>query len=129
MDDFIEVYPNALDPDACRQMVARFEASGHAVRGRTGGGVDTALKDSFDIPVSTRPDWQDVTATLNRVAALGLREYVRKYPFLLIGPLGLRVPGPDGRPLLVDADTFPRLPADQYHALLGRAFRPGTINL
>lgn len=39
MDDFIEVYPNAVDPAACRQIVDRFEASGHAVRGRTGGGV------------------------------------------------------------------------------------------
>jgi hypothetical protein len=129
MDDFIEVYPNALDPAACQQIVARFEASGQAARGRTGGGVDTALKDSFDIPVSARPEWQDVAAALNRAASLALREYVRKYPFLLIGPLGLRVPGPDGRPLLVTADTFPTLAADQYHALLQRAFRPGTINL
>ena len=44
--DFIEVYENALDAAACAALIQRFDASGQAVRGATGGGVDTTLKDS-----------------------------------------------------------------------------------
>jgi hypothetical protein len=50
--DFIEIYDGALDTAFCRDLIARFEASGQAVRGATGGGVDTRLKDSWDICIS-----------------------------------------------------------------------------
>jgi hypothetical protein len=49
MDDFIEIYDGALSPDQCQQILARFEASGKAVRGKTGQGVDVAKKDSYDL--------------------------------------------------------------------------------
>ena len=52
MDDFIEVYENALAPADCERLIARFEASGEAVRGATGGGVDLKLKDSWDIRIT-----------------------------------------------------------------------------
>jgi hypothetical protein len=80
--------------------------------------------------VSTRPDWRAEHAALNRAASEGLRRYIRKYPFLLIGPLALRVPDPaTGQPTLLTADTFPAVDEQQYLALLSRAFRPGPVNL
>lgn len=36
VDDFLEIYDNALTAHQCEQIIARFEASGKAVRGKTG---------------------------------------------------------------------------------------------
>lgn len=130
MSDFIELYPHAIDPEACRRIVERFEASGQAKRGRTGTGVDTALKDSFDITISGRPEWKDVESVLLQAAFRGFRDYVRKYPFLLIGPLALRLPDPvGGGHTLVTAENYRGLTDEQFAALIPTAFRPGTINL
>ncbi len=46
LPDFIEVYEDALDAQTCAALIQRFDASGKAVRGQTGSGVDTTLKDS-----------------------------------------------------------------------------------
>lgn len=44
MNDFIEVYDNALSADFCNDFLQTFEASPHKQQGRTGGGVDTTKK-------------------------------------------------------------------------------------
>jgi 2OG-Fe(II) oxygenase superfamily len=130
MTDFIEVYPDVVDRDTCRQIIERFEASGQASRGRTGSGVDTALKDSFDILISGRPEWRDVEALFRQAAFVGLAQYVRKYPFTLIAPIALQYDDPaTGKSQRVTAETFAGVPDAQLHRMLQVAFRPGTINL
>jgi hypothetical protein len=130
MDDFIEVYPDAVPAAACRQMVAQFEASGQAAPGRTSTGVDVAVKNSSDITISGKPEWQAANALLQKAAFDGLKRYVKKYPFLLIGPLALRLPHPTtGEVMLLTADTFPQVTDEQFRQLLFTAFRPGAINL
>ena len=47
--DFIELYDDVLTAARCRALIERFEASGLAHRGETGGGVDVSIKDSWDI--------------------------------------------------------------------------------
>lgn len=130
MTDFIEVYPDAIGRDACRQIIERFEASGQAVRGQTGSGVDTKLKDSYDIMISGRQEWRDVEGMLKQAAFTGLAQYVRKYPFALIAPLALRYEDTaTGQVHLVTADTFASVPDAQFLRMLQVAFRPGSINL
>jgi hypothetical protein len=130
MSDFIESYPNALDPGMCRQIIEQFEASGQAVRGETGSGVDTKLKNSYDILITGRPDWQHVEGTLQAAAFAGLKHYIRKYPFALMGALALRFQDPQtGQIILVNAETFPQLSEQTYEQLLVSVFRSGTINL
>jgi hypothetical protein len=130
MTDFIEVYPDVVAGDTCRQIIDRFEASGQASRGRTGSGVDTALKDSYDILISGRPDWRDVEALVRQAAFAGLAEYVRKYPFALIAPLALQYDDPaTGQVRRVTAESFASVPAAQVNRMLQVAFRPGAINL
>jgi hypothetical protein len=51
-DHFIEICADALAPGACAALIDRFEASGSATRGATGGGVDTTAKNSWDITIS-----------------------------------------------------------------------------
>lgn len=130
MTDFIEIYPNAVDPQTCHQIVERFESSGQAVRGRTGSGVDTKLKDSYDITTTSRTDWKAVDGLIQKAAFAAFKQYVRKYPFLLIGPLALKLPDPStGGHTLVTAENFPFLSDEQHTALITTAFRPGSINL
>jgi hypothetical protein len=130
VSDFIEIYPAAIPPATCQQIIDRFEASGQAARGRTGTGVDTTLKDSYDITISGKPDWRAVDALVQKTAFIAFKHYIRKYPFLMIGPLALRLPDPTtGGHSLVTAENFPHLSDEQHTALLTTAFRPGSINL
>jgi len=82
--DFIEVYDNALDPGACRALIERFEASGLAQRGETGGGVDISVKDSWDIPLQEYPSWSDAQQMLNDAVLVGFKRYLRRYPHVAL---------------------------------------------
>jgi hypothetical protein len=94
--DFIEVYPDALDADTCRAIVARFDASGQDQPGRVGGGHYPELKHSRDISINGQADWRDVEQRLNLAVLAGLQQYLRTYPFSLIAPLMLQQPDADG---------------------------------
>ena len=59
-------------------------------RGKTGGGVDTRLKDSWDIGISEVDGWQDAEALLNQTMLAALMRYVRKYAHVALAPLSLR---------------------------------------
>jgi len=127
--DFIEVYADALDKATCAKLIARFEASSEAARGATGGGVDLALKDSWDIPISGRAQWADAERALNAAMMTGLMRYLRRYPYTLLAPLSLRMPDSAGAPLLLDADRLAALPDNLLQALIRKTLRPGSINL
>lgn len=130
MVDFIEVFPDAISRNDCQQIVARFEASGQATRGRTGSSVDTQLKNSYDISISGMADWQDVDKLLQQAAFSGLQQYIRQYYFALIGPMALRIQDPaSGQLTLIDASTFSALDEQSFVDMLAVVFRPGAINL
>lgn len=128
--DFIEVYDGALDAATCEALIARFNASGHARRGATGGGVDTSLKDSWDIMLDEHPEWADVRKRLVAVAFDGLKRYVRRYPHAVLAPLQLKMPDPaSGRQIVVDAERLAAMDDKVLGQLLSTVLRPGTINL
>jgi hypothetical protein len=128
--DFIEVYPDILNAATCRWIMDQYESSGQAVRGHTGTGVDTKLKDSYDITISGKPDWQQVEAIIGQAAFVGLMQYVRKYPYLMVGPLALRIPNPQSGAIeLVTPETIATLDEEPYLELLVKVFRSGTVNL
>ncbi len=64
--DFIAVYDNALDRDACAAIVARVRASAALRPGRIGSGVFPELKHSRDLALPGKPEWADVEAALAR---------------------------------------------------------------
>src|SRR5437764_5954588 len=90
-DDFIECYDNALHPGACATLIERFEASGAAKPGRTGGGVNASVKNSLDITISGQPQWADAERQLNVTMLEALKHYLRKYPYAVLGPLWLKM--------------------------------------
>jgi hypothetical protein len=128
--DFIEVFEDALEPAVCAALTRRFDASGEAVRGATGGGVDLKLKDSWDIHISGRAPWRDAERALNSAMMTGLKAYLRKYPYTLLAPLSLSMPDAEtGSVTRLDAQRLTALPDDLLQALIRKTLRPGTINL
>ena len=129
MNDFVEVYENALPADACAELVRAFEASGAAVPGRVGGGVLPDLKDSRDIHISGRPEWRDAENALNHAVFAGLLKYLRTYRFALIAPLMLQTKAPDGTLRRIAAHDFDAMSDDTLAGLVRAVLRPGAINL
>lgn len=128
--DFIEVYPGALPREACAAAVAHFEQSKQATRGRTGGGVDTTLKDSWDIDITGRADWKALHDAIQGAAFAGFAQYVAKYRYTLLAPLSLKLKDPaTGALTAIDHDGIDRLPPETYTGLLQHGFRPGSINV
>ena len=124
-DDFIEVYPDALDRTSCAAIVARFAASAEGQPGLVGGGLYPDLKHSHDLTISGRAEWQDVEQRINAAVMAGMRRYLRRYPQALIAPLMLtRTDG--ARLAAADLEQMPDAPLG---AIVAHAFRPGTINL
>ncbi len=128
--DFIEVYPHALDAAACAALIGRFEASDLKQPGLVGGGVMPELKDSRDITLSGRADWQDAVNQLNAAVFRRLLDYFRRYAFALIAPLMVEYeePGGGARRRLRE-DDLATMGDAQLGQVLSAVFRPGDINL
>ncbi|MEW6705214.1 MAG: 2OG-Fe(II) oxygenase [Pseudomonadota bacterium] len=129
MHDFIEIYDGALSAEACRTIQSRFEASDKITRGRTGHGVDLARKDSYDITLDGQPEWADVQKLLANTLLHHLREYMRRYHFLLIGALSPTVAGPEGEPVTLNPANFERCGEPHLTELIQAMYRCGRINL
>ena len=128
--DFIEVYDDALDPRACAELVAAYSASSKVVRGATGGGVNTTLKDSWDICISRQPEWKPAENALNTAVMRGMLAYVRKYAYLALAPLMLqKIDAQTGTSSMLDADSIRAMDDAQLQALIVQLFRPGDINI
>lgn len=128
--DFIEVYDDALGITSCASLIERFEAGNEAVRGATGSGVDTALKDSWDINISGIERWGDAVQMLNRAMFAGLKQYVLRYAHVALAPVSLRMPDPaGGAAVLLDPERVRTLDAPMLEALISTVFRPGNINV
>lgn len=128
-DDFIEVYEQALDATVCAELIAHFEASDKLTRGATSGGVNTQLKDSWDLNVSRFPEWKSAENLLNTVMLRGLLAYVRKYTYLALAPTALFRKAASGEMSMLGVDDIRALPDAELQRLIVQLFRPGSINL
>ena len=130
MHDFLEVYPQAVPANLCTAITELFNESGQAVRGQVGSGVDTKLKNSYDITITGRPEWDEVEKLLQGAAFTCLAQYVRKYPYCMIGALALRYPDvATGEHKLITLENVPSLSEHQFLSTLSHVFRFGRINL
>jgi len=129
-DDFIEVYEDALTPVTCARLIGRFETSRKAVRGETGSGFDTQLKDSWDITLSHHPEWSDAAHALNNAMLKGLVLYLRKYPYAVLSPFVTKRQDPTSGDLSVLGPESLAAMTDRDVAVLAlRMLRPGSINI
>jgi hypothetical protein len=129
-NDFIEVYENALDAQVCRDLIANFEASGKLTRGATAGGVNTRLKDSWDLDITRNAEWKNAENLLNTAMLRGLLAYIRKYTYLALAPTALYRKRAEGEEMrMLDIDDMRALPDADLQRLVTQLFRPGGINL
>jgi len=130
MDDFIELYDGALTPEQCAQVIERFEASDKKMRGRTGQGVDTAKKDSWDLTISRHDEWRDITALLSMTVQKHLQQYMDKYRMLLMGALSPQVAHPQtGQPVTLSPENFDECGRPNLDELVRTLYRCGHINV
>ena len=128
--DFVEVYDNALDGANCQTLIDRFEASGQARRGETGGGVDASLKNSWDIPLHLHPGWSDVEQMLNDAVLTGFKRYLRRYAHAALAPMRLQITDAvTGARTTLDARGVASVDEPTLNSIVLMLFRPGTINL
>ena len=127
--DFIEVYPGALDAATCAEIVRYFDACGQQTRGEVGSGVDLELKDSWDVLITGRPDWQRFHDLIQGAAFAGLRRYARRYGHLLTAPLRIKTRRPDGSLRPLEPADFNAPDFADLDQVLQFVFRPGTINV
>lgn len=128
-DDFIEVYPDALNSQQCALLVQRFSGSKDTQPGRVGGGVLPELKDSLDLTISGRPEWHEAEAMLNRAVFNAVLLYLRRYPYTLIAPLMLEVPDADGKGRRLTAERVAAMDDAALSPIVQMVLRPGAINL
>lgn len=128
--DFIEVFDDALSAEQCRTLIEAFDSNKNHARGATGGGVNLALKDSWDICISDDPRWKQVEAALNGAMLRGLLAYLRKYPYTILAPVWLRMQDPaTGAATTLDPGNLATLDDPRLTTLALKAFRPGAINI
>ncbi|AMV23399.1 hypothetical protein VT84_03250 [Gemmata sp. SH-PL17] len=126
MDDFIEIYDDALDATLCEEIVAAFERSGRKARGRTGGGVDVTKKDSLDLNISTDPEFAALHARVLDATLQYLVRYALKYQTMLVGSIAASGTDPaTGKPVALTAGQLTELQAGQ---LMMKLYRPGQIS-
>jgi hypothetical protein len=124
--DFIVIHENAVSREACAAIVARFEADGSATPGRIGSGVFPELKDSRDITLDGKPQWQDVQDLLLTAAFNATLDYLRRYPYMILAPLMLQTGEPRRR---LEARDIVAMDDAALSGLLRAVLRPGSINL
>jgi hypothetical protein len=130
MDDFIEVYDNALSPEQCRALIERFEASDKHSAGRAGEGVDPRKKKSTDITITQHDEWRDAAELLVTATRPHLMSYMDKYRFLLMGALSpvMRHPWTGGNATLAP-ENWNDVGAPNLDELVRLMYRFGDINL
>jgi hypothetical protein len=128
--DFIEITPNALPPDACAALIARFEASGQDQPGRVASGVRPELKLSRDVWISGKPEWRDAEEQLNAAMFRGLLAYVRKYPYILLAPLMFQWPdAATGELRAMRPEDIAGMDDNTLGDVIRTSLRPGGVNL
>jgi hypothetical protein len=128
--DFVEVYDNIVDAASCKKLIERYHASKRIGRGAMGSGVDTSMKNSWDITISEDASWADAEGALNQAMLRCLLAYLRKYPYTILGPVWLKMRDPaSGAQTMLDPQSLAALDDLRLQALVMKAFRPGRINI
>jgi hypothetical protein len=129
MNDFIEVIDNQLSQSDCAQIIAAFDNSPNLTPGRTGGGIDREKKHSLDVSFSQSPQFAPWQQKVIQASAQALLNYIEKYFYALIGPIGLTVSHPQtGQAVKLTGDNFAEVGKPNLANLVNYLFRIGDIN-
>lgn len=129
-DDFIGIYDNVLTAKTCRRLIQQFEKDKRRHRGRTGHGVDTDKKDSWDLTISDHEDWADMVNKITVAMFKPLCQYMEQYSFLVTGALSPTVIDPEhNQPVVLDHVAYQRIGQPLVPQLVNHMYRCGRLNL
>lgn len=128
-NNFIEVIDDVLDSKLCAQIIDKFDSSPNLSPGRTGGGVDLDKKRSMDVSFSEREEFAPLFKPVMEKTGQALLNYIEKYFFALVGPIGLTVRHPKtGEPVKLTHENFEEVGKPNLANLLNYLFRIGEVN-
>jgi hypothetical protein len=130
VDDFIEVYADALSAAVCERLIERFDAHPAVAPGRAGSQVDSSVKDSLDLALDGRAEFVADVREIGAAALLGLQRYLRRYPFAALGGTSLARRNPrSGAIERLDAVSLSALTDEELRGLALSVFRLGELNV
>ncbi len=130
MTDFIEVHDDVLSPKQCQEIIQLFEKSPHVQRGRTGGGIDTTKKDSYDLTLNLHPEYQQLLFRLLDASFPPLKSYLRKYLYSLIGAVAMSAKHPKtGQVVTLSRENFEEVGEPFFDQLVGHLYRYGDLTI
>ena len=130
MEDFIEVYDNAVSDSHCDQIIQRFEASRSAYRGHSGPEVDPEIKDSLDLNITNLSDWSDTNALITDAVFQCLINYMSRFSFMLVGANIPIFKHPEtGKTCKLTHENFDESGRPYIDTLIARTYRLGQMNI
>lgn len=130
MHNFIIEFQDALTPDYCEELIAKFERSKDQQAGRTGAGVDKAKKDSVDLYLSSLPAWEADCKHINGVVLKATAHYAQSFPLFLTGAVSpAMMDAESGRARSIDHQDIGKLTIQQVAAITSSMFRLDDINM
>jgi len=128
MNDFIEVYDDALSAQFCQRMITVFDNSPHLTQGKAGGRVDTTKKLSTDLYLNEHRDYAALLQEITQVTTRYVAKYMEKYRFALIAPLALTLQHPQtGKPVALTHENFDEIAQGKTEDLMKSLYRLGKI--
>lgn len=128
--NFIIEFQDALTPEYCNELIAKFERSKRHKPGRTGAGVDKSKKDSVDLFISGQPDWQPDCDHINGVILKATAHFAQAFPLFLTGAISPGVKDPEsGEMRAIDHTTLAGLAMPQIEAITRSMLCFDDINL
>ena len=130
MQNFIIEFKQALSPEYCDKLIAKFEQDPNTQAGRTGAGVDKSKKDSLDLYISSQPNWQQECNDISNLILKATSQYVRQYPFLLTGAVSSAIMDPETQKVkTLEPDDVAKLNEAQVENIVKTIYRPDDINM
>lgn len=129
VSDFIATYDDWMPSDLCSRIIQQFDA-GPQFQGQTGQGVDLQKKNSLDLTISGKPEWQQLLAEISEATLRGAMAYMRQYPFLLVGALSPSVMSKvTGQPESLSHQDIATMQEPQLAELMIKMYRIGRVNV
>ncbi len=130
MKDFLAVYDNILTPEQCRHLVDKFDRSPHKKAGVVGHGVDVSKKDSTDLQITSFKDWQQENLLIQKATLAGLVQYMREYPFLLVGAVSTSIKDPKtGEIRVLTHEDIREMNDENLAGIIRYIYRLGSVNI
>lgn len=130
MKDFIGIYDNVLTSEFCDQIVKKFEKSKIKQPGAVGLGVNKSMKDSMDIQITPLKEWQQENQIIINATLLGFIQYVKEYPFLLVGAVSSSIKDPkNGSLRTLNIEDIGQMNDEQIAIIIRAVYRLGQVNI